>query len=164
MVQWIYFIKCSFFFSVQSKNKLYTSPHTLSALGYTNFKAIQHTWEHSTRNTLFSGPRCGKALSNLCRAVLLLQHCHSDAHKTHNHLKKKQAQIAQLQMKSASKRTGTFGEKWKGQNESKDFSLKRPVLQKAISLVLETEEKRSRLWACIYPNCLLNPEPCFNST
>lgn len=38
-----------------------------------------------------------------------------------------------------------FGEEWKGQNESKDFSLKRPVLQKAIFLVLETEEKRSRL-------------------
>lgn len=31
---------------------------------------------------LFLGPRWGKALSNLCRAVLLLQHCRSDAHET----------------------------------------------------------------------------------
>lgn len=62
-------------------------------------------------------------------------------------------------MKSAPKRTGTFGEEWKGQNESKDFSLKRPVLQKAMALVLETEGKRSRLGIGLYPHCLLNPQP-----
>lgn len=54
-------------------------------------------------------------------------------------------------MKSASKRTGTFGKEWKGQNESKDFSLKRPVLQKVISLVLKTEEKKVKVMGTSLP-------------
>lgn len=142
----------------QTRNKLqYFSPRSFS-LG-TDTQNLKHgnTWKHSTGNTLFSGPRCGKALPHPGGAALLLQHRQSDAHKPHHPLKKKQAPTAQLQVKSASKRTGTFGEEWKGQNESKDFSLKRPALQKAISLVLETEEKRSRLWASLYPSCLFSP-------
>lgn len=110
-------------------------------------------WKYSSRNNLFSGPWCHQALSSVGRAVLLLQHCHWGAHQTKNHLEKKQAQ---LQMKSAPKRTGTSGEEWKGQNESKDFSLKRPVLQKAMALVLETEGKRARLELSIPTACSIH--------
>lgn len=59
-------------------------------------------------------------------------------------------------MKSAPKRTGTSGEEREGQNEGKDFSLKRPVLQKAMALLLETEGKRSRLEVSIPTACSIH--------
>lgn len=95
---------------------------------------------------------------------LLLQHCHSHTCRTQNWLEKERGTncIAPNET-SFQENRHVWGGMGRIKTKARIFSWRDQLCRRQFLLYWK-QEKRSRLWARLYPNCLLNPEPCFNST